>query len=163
MFAILILTPDEYVVLLYKPVIIYLYVLYQSICHVIKYSNVTMNDECAIDIDDIEYLMHGNECNAFIISGDFNTCYLRNNAQTRALLEFEDRNDLLNARHNNNNTVRDYTYINHSLSHISCIDHFLVSQNVFHMITKNTINYDSINPSSQGLMELKLRCNTSYI
>ena len=85
-----------------------------------KYSNVTMNDEYVNDIDDIEYLMHENECNALIITCDFNTCYVRNNAQTRTLLEFEDRNDLLNAWQNSN-AVRDYTYINHSLSHRSCI------------------------------------------
>ena len=38
-----------------------------------KYSNVTMNDEYVNVINDIEYLMHENEFNAFIICSDFNT------------------------------------------------------------------------------------------
>jgi exonuclease III len=48
-----------------------------------NYSNVTMNDDYVNVIDDIEYLIHENECNALIICGDFNTCYVRDNAQTR--------------------------------------------------------------------------------
>ena len=57
-----------------------------------KYSNVTVNDEY-VNVIDIEYLIHENECNAFIICCGLNICYVRNNAETRTLLEFEDRND----------------------------------------------------------------------
>ncbi len=45
-----------------------------------NYSNVTVNDDYVNVIDDIEYLIHENECNALIICGDFNTCYVRDNA-----------------------------------------------------------------------------------
>jgi len=127
-----------------------------------NYSNVAVNVEYVNATDDIEYLMHENECNAFVITGDFNTCYVQINAQTKPLLEFEDRNDLLNAWQNSN-AVRDYTYVSHSLNYRSCIDHFLVSQNVFDLIMKRTVNYNRIHPSSHSLAELKLHCNTSCI
>ena len=127
-----------------------------------NYSEVTVNEEYAKVIDDIEILLHENECNAHIICGDFNTSYERDNAQTRCMVEFEERNNLCNAWWNTN-SVRDYTYINHSLNHRSCIDHFIVSKNIYDLILKHFVHYDSTNPSNHSLIELEFLCETNYV
>ena len=52
--------------------------------------------------------------------------------------------------------MRDLTYVNTDLSHFSCIDHFIVSKNMFDCIIYNFVVYDICNPSYHNLLLLTL-------
>ena len=61
-------------------------------------------------------------CDAFICCGDLNTSFERDNAQSRHLSDFISRNDLL-LSWDHVLSEKDFSYVNLSLSHKSCIDH----------------------------------------
>ena len=39
------------------------------------------------------------------------------------------------------------TYVNHELNHESCIDHFLVTNNIFNCVINSLVQVSSLNPS----------------
>ena len=77
-------------------------------------------------------------CNAFMICGDFNTSFSRDNAQTTHLSYFMHRNNLT-CTWGHINSRPDFTYNNFALNHKSCIDHFIVSRNVYDNIRFNHV------------------------
>ena len=48
------------------------------------------------------------------------------------------------------------TYCNFALNHFSCIDHFIVSDNVFNSLCSHDVFRDVINPSSHCLMSFNI-------
>ena len=52
--------------------------------------------------------------------------------------------------------MRDHTYVNMDLSHFSCIDHFIVSKNMFDCIINNFVVYNICNPSYHNILLLTL-------
>ncbi len=106
--------------------------------------------------------MYQQDYNVFCICGDFNASFEQNNAQMKQLKELIEHAYLIAARVNNN-TVRDYTYINHDLNHRSCIDHFIVSQNVFDVMSSSFVNHSSINLSYHGLVDMSFAPDVSRL
>ena len=51
-----------------------------------------------------------------------------------------------------------YTYTNHTLGHQSSIDHFIISRNVFDVLTDACIIFDPTNPSSHNVIQLTFKC-----
>ena len=77
----------------------------------------------------VESIFNSFNCDAFICCGDLNTSFERDNAQSRHVSDFISRNDsLLSWDHVL--SEKDFTYVNYSLSHKSCVDHFILSNNV---------------------------------
>ena len=96
----------------------------------------------------MEYMYNNEHCNGFICCRDFNTCFNRVN-------DFVSRNNLA-VSWDHKNSVRDLTYVNTDLSHFSCIDHFIVSKNMFDCIINNFVVHDICNPSYHNLLLLTL-------
>ena len=65
-----------------------------------------------------------------IICGDWHTSFERDNFQTKTTNEFLDRNELC-VTWNHPLANKSNTYVNHNLNHESCIDHIVVSSNMF--------------------------------
>ena len=53
---------------------------------------------------------------------------------------------------------KDFTYVNQRLSHKSCIDHFILSNNVYDHIVDNSVIFDSLNLSNHNIVELRISC-----
>ena len=47
---------------------------------------------------------------------------------------------------------KEFTYAKFALNHLSCIDHFITTHNIFDCILENAICYDVLNPSSHSLV-----------
>ena len=124
-----------------------------------NYSSNNITEEYADVIDTIEGLLHSSHCEAFIICGDYNTCFNRKNAQTQYLTDFITRNKLL-VSWDNPLSMKDYTYTNYALDHRSCIDHFVVSRNIYDSITANYVVLDALNPSTHNIVVLCSVCDT---
>ena len=54
-------------------------------------------------------------------------------------------------------SVADFTYTNFSLNHMSCIDHFIVTENVFDSIVSNNVIVDPTNPSNHNSVTINRR------
>ncbi len=89
--------------------------------------------------------------------GDFNTCFNHNNAQTRCLNEVIDRNDM-SVIWNSPKVNHDNTYVNLSLGHRSCMDHILVSGNIFDALISGGVHYDPLNPSCHNVVNIHFQC-----
>ena len=89
------------------------------------FSNDSLNSEYK-DVNDVESIILSNNVDEVIIGGDFNTCFDWRNVQTRCLKEFIERN-CLKVTWESSAAVKDYTYTNLGLNHVSCIDHFIVT------------------------------------
>ena len=98
----------------------------------------TVNSEFVDCIANIENVLHSYDFNHIIITGDFNTSFSRDNAQSKCLSEFLVRNNLF-VSWEHPSAKRGNTYNNVSLGHHSFIDHFFVSKNIFDCITINRI------------------------
>ena len=92
------------------------------ICHI--------NDEYEICINCIEGLLMQYSQDDIVISGDWNTSFVRDNCETKTMRDFVDRNEL-RVTWEHPSAQRANTYVNHNLNHESCIDHIVVSSNVF--------------------------------
>ncbi len=103
----------------------------------------------------IETIYNSIDCNSFIVCGDFNTSFSRDNAQTKYLKDFIIRNHLCNGW-DHSKSVIDFTYNNLHLNHMSCIDHFIVTKNLFQSFTNMYILHESINVSSHSAVILSI-------
>ena len=81
--------------------------------------------------------MHNHYCEAYVICGDFNTSFLRSNAQSNCLNAFIHAN--------------------------SCIDYFFVTENIFDLLNRCVVHYDPTNPSNHNVIELDYRCESQNI
>ncbi len=125
-------------------------------------SNTHTSTQYADAIDDIEGALNKCECDAVIITGDLNTSFQRDNAQTRCLNAIIARNNI-KVCWDSPKITHDYTYVNHSLGHKSCIDHFLLSCNLFDALVSGGVHYDPTNPSSHNIVNIEFQCATEYI
>ena len=114
---------------------------------------LSVNSEYDLCIDYIEQLLNMPECNYFIGAGDYNTFFSRINAQTQCVCDFMDRNKLA-VTWDHTIANKEDTYCNFALNQFSCIDHFIVSDNVFNSLCSHDVLRDVINPSSHSLISL---------
>ena len=117
-----------------------------------NYCNIVSNEylEC---IEHIESLYNTIDCNSFICCGDYNSCFERLNAQTECLNNFITRNNL-EVSWNNSVSKKEFTYTNLSLNHFSCIDHILITRNLFDCIVDNYVVNEPCNPSNHNIVYL---------
>ena len=87
-------------------------------------------------------------------AGDFNTYFERDNAQTRCLNNFLLRNNLRVAWESSK-SQKAPTYVNYSLGHSSCIDHFAISTDIYDSIATNYVECDPTNLSSHNVVILE--------
>ena len=111
------------------------------------------NQSYAAKINVMEHIFNTVSCNAFIICGVFNTSFSRDNTQTTHLSDFMHRNNLT-CTWGHSNSKPDFTYNNLTLNHNLCIDHFIVSRNVYDNIHLNHVICDPTNLSNHNLIEL---------
>ena len=100
-----------------------------------------------------EQLLNMPGCKYFIGAGDYNTSFSRTNAQTQYLRDFIDRNKLA-VTWDHTIANKEDTYCNFALNHFSCIDHFIVSDNVFNSLCSHDVLRDVINPPRHSAMSL---------
>ena len=105
-----------------------------------------LNQSYAAEINVMEHIFNTVYCNAFMICGDFNTSFSRDNAQTTHLADFMHRNNLT-CTWGHNNPKLDFTYNNFTVNHKSCIDLFIVSEHVYDNIHLNHVTCDVTNLS----------------
>ena len=119
-------------------------------------SNISIDPMYECVLNEVEALMHSHVLDEVIICGDFNTDFARTNLQSTTMSEFIQRNDLRIGWLSPNAKKQD-TYINLSLNHSSCIDHFVLSERVFLTIDDLGVLCDPLNASGHYVVELKLR------
>ena len=112
-----------------------------------------LNQSYAAEINVMEHIFNTVSCNALMICGDFNTFFSRDNAQTTHLSDVMHRN-YLTCTWGHSNSRPDFTYNNFALNHISCIDHFIVSRNVYDNIHLNHVICDPTNLSNHNSIQL---------
>ena len=104
-------------------------------------------DEEFIDVlNNVEQLLIQSSCNCVILCGDMNTSFTRNNFHSTYLSQFMENVVLYNAW-DHPNAKCDNTYLNYDLNHFSCIDHFMLSGNIYSKVAKCSVWDQSINPS----------------
>lgn len=116
---------------------------------------LTVNNEYSNCINFIEQLLNGPNCNCFIGAGDYNTSFSRHTGQTYCLNDFMSRNEL-SVSWDHPSAIKGDTYCNLALNHFSCIDHFIVSQNVFDCILSHHVICQVENPSTHNIVSLSL-------
>ena len=77
---------------------------------------------------------------------------------TEYLNGFMSRNNLMCVWNHPSSTVND-TYVNLDLNHRSCIDHFLVSMNIFHAVLRSYVVESVDNHSHHHPIRLKAKLN----
>ena len=100
--------------------------------------------ECVLD--EVEGLLHSIEPDDVILCGDLNTDFGRDDAQTKALQDFIERNDLRMGWHSPH-ASQSHTYVNMDLNHFSCIDHFMLNDRLFVAIDEVSVARDPLNMS----------------
>ena len=101
------------------------------------------------------------ECNYFIGAGDYNTSFNRTNAHTQYFCDFMDINKLAVTWDHTIAIIED-TYYNFALNHFSCIDLYIVSDNVFNSLCSHDVFRDVINPSSHSLISLSFHFKANH-
>ena len=86
------------------------------------------------------------------------SCTIRNNAETTCLSNFTDWNHFV-LSWDHPLSRKDNTYSNLSLNHFSCIDHFIVTNNIFDCITANMVISEVTNPSNHDAMLVAFNFN----
>ena len=127
-----------------------------------NYSTNVVTQEYMDTLDSIESALSRYNCHGYIICGDFNTSFQRNNAQTVYLQNFMQRNSL-DVFWQNSNVHVGNTYTNYALNHFSCIDHFIMSNNLFTNIEKGGVRYDPTNPSNHNVVNIIIDHNVSHV
>ena len=111
-------------------------------------------------MDIIENLLQTSDYDQFVIGGDFNTDYARNNAHANYLNDFVNRNNMKDLW--NENLCDDkYTYLSSDLKASSCIDHIILS-NTITVYSFNALQ-DSCNPSCHSPIKCHIAFNNPRI
>ena len=118
------------------------------------------NDEFIDVLDVLEQQMHSKNFDSFLLCGDWNTSLERGTAQTHCFKQFIERNGI-HIGWNHEKAIHSDTYINLALNQFSCIDHFLMSSNLFSSIIKHCILENYLNTSNHAplILELSLSYN----
>ena len=103
-----------------------------------NFSNTAVSDGFLDCINCIEGMLAQANCDSYISCGDFNSSFQRANAQCNCLQQFLDRNNLMSTW-DHVLAEQNFTYINHSLGHRSCIDHFFISRNIYDFMLKSNV------------------------
>ena len=120
------------------------------------------NDTFTEVLELIETYMNEMNYDAFILGGDWNTSMDRESAQTFEPKQFIERNRL-NLTWNHSKAKVENTYFNLALDHYSCIDHFVVSNNVFDSIICHYVVHNAFNLSSHVPLQIEVHMQTEKV
>ena len=112
-------------------------------------------------IDNINVLCYSDDYCGVVIAGDLNTSFERNNVQTKSLKLLMD-NCKVRCGWDHPRSCKDWTYMNDALGHRSCIDHFLLTANLFEKIISNYVIYDIDNMSCHSPILLTIAEGVSH-
>lgn len=122
------------------------------------FSNTSCSDAYLETLNAIDQLICKYPNARLLIGGDWNTDPSRLNAQTRVFMEFTNRNNLTLCW-NSPVAKQDFTYVNHSLGHSSCLDHFLVSKTVLDDMNVCKVLDSPLNASNHNIVNLSFKCD----
>ena len=114
-----------------------------------NYSQTVIKDEYSDTLNNIEGMILNTQHVSLIIGGDFNTDLERDNAHSRYLKSFAQRHNLYFVKlHGLASYETTYAqYLNDGRVRQSCIDHILVSEDIFECITEIGVVESVDNPS----------------
>ena len=127
-----------------------------------NYSKSHISEEFLDVCDAIECVINSHSSHSLVLGGDMNTDVSRCNAHDRYFVNLLDRNSLVDVW-NLTNSHKDYTYYDHSNGARSCIDHFVVSNNLVHRVAAAGVNDNALNPSNHRDIFLTVDVNVSEI
>ena len=114
-----------------------------------------INQEYSECIDYIESLYNNSNCNAFICCGDYNTSFERLNAQTKCLNNFISHCNFV-VSWDHQVSEKEFTYANMSLNQFSCIDHIIMTNNIYDCTSDNFFLNDRCYPSIHNILFLSI-------
>ena len=117
---------------------------------------INEHEEFTDVLNDLELLLQCQAHDALILCGDFNTSFDRNNSHTRSLTNFMQRN-CLKCVWNHVNVVQDSTYVNLDLNQESCIDHYILTHNLYECVLSSFVYDSSLNPSHHRPVHLCIK------
>ena len=106
-------------------------------------------------------LYYCNACNYFIATGDFNTCFSRDNAHTKSVNTFFNRNNF-EISCDPPLSIKDFTYNNLSLNHFSYSDHCIVTNNVYDSIINSNVVFYIPNPSNHNIIYMSFDFTVNF-
>ena len=115
-----------------------------------------VNDDFIRALEEIECLMNTDPSTHVILCGDWNCDFKRRTSQVRYLQDFMERLSLVNGW-SHASAMPDFTYVNDSLGHMSQIDHFIMSRNVYDSIDNVVVCPNGINMSKHVPLIITLR------
>ena len=118
-----------------------------------------LNPAYSDTISDIEMLLF-DHIGDVILGGNWNTDPSRDTAQSKCFESFLERNSL-RVCWDHALATQQPTYINDSLHATSCLDHFLMSSNIFDSLWSCCVNTNPLNPSDHR--DISVRINTTVI
>ncbi|ELT96186.1 hypothetical protein CAPTEDRAFT_185982 [Capitella teleta] len=120
-----------------------------------NYSTSVVDPEFDDVLNCIDTIMYANPCHEYVVCGDFNVSFTRNNAHSRRLEEFLQRHGLSKCWDSPISNMSN-TYQNFSLNQFSCIDHICLSNRVFSSIESCEVISDLTNPSNHSALDVKV-------
>lgn len=108
-------------------------------------------------IDQLEYIINGNDCHAVIIGGDLNVDLNRNTAHRDYVKHFV-QNNLLKFCWDHKSAISNHSYENHNGIGVSTIDHFICSVNIFDTVSRMHVIDDVTNTSNHRPIILDFEC-----
>ncbi|ELU05279.1 hypothetical protein CAPTEDRAFT_195984 [Capitella teleta] len=120
-----------------------------------NYSTSVVDPEFDDVLNCIDTIMYANPCHEYVVCGDFNVSFTRNNAHSRRLEEFLQWHGLSKCWDSPISNMSN-TYQNFSLNQFSCIDHICLSNRVFSSIESCEVISDLTNPSNHSALDVKV-------
>ncbi|ELU01628.1 hypothetical protein CAPTEDRAFT_227909 [Capitella teleta] len=120
-----------------------------------NYSTSVVDPEFDDVLHCIDTIMYANPCHEYVVCGDFNVSFTRNNVHSRRLEEFLQRHGLSKCWDSPISNMSN-TYQNFSLNQFSCIDHICLSNRVFSSIESCEVISDPTNPSNHSALAVKV-------
>ena len=117
---------------------------------------INENEQFTDVLNDLELLLQCRAHDALILCGDFNTSFDRNNSHTRSLTNFMQCN-CLKYVWNHINVVQESTYVNLDLNQESCIDHYILTHNLYESVLSSFVHNSSLNPSHHRPVHLCIK------
>ncbi len=123
-----------------------------------NYSMTNCSDEFMDVVSEMELIIEDVAPDMIIVGGDLNIDLSRDNAHSNYIADLCSRNNLCFCWHHNN-AKQDYTFVTTDMRSKSCIDHFLVSDNVFSDIESVSVIDHVLNPPGSWHRPIQLVLN----
>lgn len=122
-------------------------------------SSTHVTDEFVETCSDLQNLIENNEHDDLLIAADWNTDFSRLTAQSKYLTEIIPHMGV-KCSWDHTNSVKEDTFYHFNGSGSSCIDYFLIGENMFKDIISSVVVWDGINlsPHQPVLISVEAKC-----